>query len=67
MSSHDRKIIFNFRGKNKKAKSCKYSVSSYSIKDIDGGSILILSTNDTQVLNAIHQFMNFQSSQHMGH
>lgn len=44
----------------------KYLIN-YSIKDIDGGSVLILTTNDTQLLNAIQQFMNFQSSQHMGH
>lgn len=45
----------------------KKSLISYSIKDIDGGSILILTTNDTELLGAIQQFMNFQSSQHMGH
>lgn len=45
----------------------KKNLISYSIKDIDGGSVLILTTNDTQLLNAIQQFMNFQSSQHMGH
>jgi hypothetical protein len=39
----------------------------YSIKNIDGGSVLILITNDTELLNAIHQFMNFQLGQHMGH
>ena len=47
--------------------TAKKDLINYSIKDIDGGSILILTTNDTQVLNAIQQFMNFQSSQHMGH
>ncbi len=45
----------------------KKDLIQYSIKDIDGGSILILTTNDTQLLDAIQQFMNFQSSQHVGH
>ena len=47
--------------------TAKKNLINYSIKDIDGGSVLILTTNDTQLLNAIQQFMNFQSSQHMGH
>ena len=47
--------------------AAKKNLINYSIKDIDGGSVLILTTNDTQLLNAIQQFMNFQSSQHMGH
>ena len=47
--------------------TAKKHLINYSIKDIDGGSILILTTNDTELLNAIQQFMNFQSSQHMGH
>ena len=45
----------------------KKDLIEYSVKDIDGGSALILTTNDTELLNAIQQFMNFQSSQHMGH
>jgi hypothetical protein len=47
--------------------AAKKDLIHYSVKDIDGGSILILTTNDTQLLTAIQQFMNFQSSQHMGH
>ena len=47
--------------------AAKKDLINYSIKDIDGGSVLILTTNDTQLLNAIQQLMNFQSSQHMGH
>lgn len=47
--------------------TAKKDLIQYSIKDIDGGSVLILTTNDTELLNAIQQFMNFQSSQHMGH
>ena len=45
----------------------KKDLIQYSIKDIDGGSVLILTTNDTELLDAIQQFMNFQSSQHMSH
>ncbi|MDE1812617.1 MAG: hypothetical protein KGI19_00960 [Thaumarchaeota archaeon] len=45
----------------------KKDLIQYSVKDVDGGSILILTTNDTELLNAIQQFMNFQSSQHMRH
>ena len=40
--------------------TAKMNLIHYSIKDIDGGSILILTTNDTELLNAIQQFMNFQ-------
>ena len=45
----------------------KKNLINYSIKDIDGGSVLVLTTNDTELLHAIQQFMDFQSSQHMGH
>lgn len=45
----------------------KKDLINYSIKNIDGGSVLVLTTNDTELLNAIQQFMNFQTSQHMGH
>ena len=47
--------------------TAKRNLIQYSVKDIDGGSALILTTNDTELLDAIQQFMNFQSSQHMGH
>ncbi len=47
--------------------TAKKDLIQYSVKDIDGGSALILTTNDTELLNAIQQFMDFQSSQHMGH
>jgi len=39
----------------------------YSTMQIDRGSVLILSTNDTELLGSIQQFMDFQSSQHLGH
>jgi TusA-related sulfurtransferase len=47
--------------------TAKKDLINYSIKDIDSGSILVLTTNDTKLLDAIQQFMNFQSSQHMDH
>jgi hypothetical protein len=47
--------------------TAKRDLIQYSIQDIDGGSVLILTTNDTELLDAIKQFMNFQSSQHMNH
>jgi len=47
--------------------TAKKNLIQYSIKDFNGGSALILTTNDTELLNAIQQFMNFQSSQHMSH
>src|SRR3972149_7936104 len=47
--------------------TAKKNLIQYSIKDVDNGSILILTTNDAELLDAIQQFMNFQSSQHMGH
>jgi hypothetical protein len=47
--------------------TAKKNLINYSIKDIDGGSVLILTANDTTLLNAIQQFMDFQSSQHMSH
>jgi len=39
----------------------------YSTRQIEGGSILVLTTNDSETLDAIAQFLEFQSSQHMGH
>ena len=39
----------------------------YSTMQIDRGSVLILATNDTDLLYSIQQFMDFQSSQHIGH
>ena len=47
--------------------TAKKNLIQYSSKDVDNGSILILTTNDAELLDAIQQFMNFQSSQHMGH
>ena len=45
----------------------KKDLIQYTINDIEGGSVLILTTNDIELLDAIQQFMDFQSSQHIGH
>lgn len=45
----------------------KKDLIQYSTKQIEGGAILVLTANDTELLDAIKQFMAFQSSQHMGH
>ncbi|MDE1769153.1 MAG: hypothetical protein KGI28_01185 [Thaumarchaeota archaeon] len=47
--------------------TAKKDLIEYSIKDFDGGSSLILTTNDTELLKAIQQFMEFQSTQHIMH
>ncbi|HJU14486.1 MAG TPA: hypothetical protein VJ792_08545 [Candidatus Nitrosotalea sp.] len=47
--------------------TAKKNLIQYSVNDIDGGSVLILTTNDSELLRAIQQFMDFQSAQHMGH
>jgi len=47
--------------------AAKKDLIRYSIRDIDGGSVLTLTTNDTGLVAAIQQFMEFQSAQHMGH
>ena len=47
--------------------TAKKDLIQYSLQNIDGGSILILNTNNTELLDAIQKFMNFQSSQHIGH
>jgi hypothetical protein len=45
----------------------KKDLIQYSTRQIEGGAILVLTTNDAELLDAIKQFMDFQSSQHMGH
>jgi hypothetical protein len=45
----------------------KKDLIQYSTRQIEGGEILVLTTNDPKVLDAIKQFLDFQSSQHMGH
>jgi hypothetical protein len=45
----------------------KKGLINYSTREIRNGAILILDTRDDEVINAIHQFMNYQGSQHHGH
>jgi protein-disulfide isomerase len=44
----------------------KKDLIQYSTLQIEGGEVLVLTTNDAELLDAIKQFMEFQSSQHMG-
>jgi hypothetical protein len=39
----------------------------YSINEIDNGATLILETKDKELVDAIHQFMAFQGTEHQGH
>ena len=38
----------------------------YRLQNLGNGAILILDTQDADVLNAIHRFINYQGSQHHG-
>jgi hypothetical protein len=39
----------------------------YSILEVKNGSALLLTTNNQQLIGAIHQFIAFQTGQHSGH
>ncbi|MGG6460291.1 MAG: hypothetical protein ACM3JQ_02575 [Candidatus Eiseniibacteriota bacterium] len=39
----------------------------YDILDMKNGSALVLSTNDTQLIDSINHFMEFQAREHRGH
>ncbi len=45
----------------------KSNLINYSINELPNGSSLTLKTTDEEVLNAIHQFLTFQSTQHKDH
>jgi len=45
----------------------KKDLINFSISDTEHGGVLILTTNDADILDAIKQFVAFQSSEHMGH
>lgn len=45
----------------------KKNLIKYSIQNLADGMTLILDTRDDHVINAIHEFMNYQGSQHQGH
>jgi plastocyanin len=50
-----------------KIMSEKKDLIKYSINEINNGAILILETKDKELLYAIHQFMAFQGTEHVGH
>ena len=39
----------------------------YTVKNTEDGAVLVLTTNDAELRDAIRQFMDYQSSQHIGH
>jgi hypothetical protein len=45
----------------------KKDLIQYFTRQIEGGEVLVLAANDAELLDAIKQFMDYQSSQHMGH
>jgi len=45
----------------------KKDLIQYTIKNTEDGAVLILTTKDTELIDAIHQFMDYQSGQHIGH
>jgi hypothetical protein len=45
----------------------KKDLINYSIQQIKNGYMLVLTTSDGQLIEAIKQFMAFQASQHAGH
>jgi len=45
----------------------KKDLIGYSMRQTNNGSILLLTTNDQQLIAAIHQFIAFQTAQHMEH
>jgi hypothetical protein len=45
----------------------KKDLIRYSTQQLDNGAVLVLTTDDKELLNAIQQFMNFQGKEHMGH
>ena len=50
-----------------KLMSEKKDLIKYSINKINNGAILILETKDKELLDAIHQFITFQNTEHYGH
>jgi hypothetical protein len=45
----------------------KKDLIKYSIRQMNNGSALLLTTNDEQLIGAIHQFVAFQTGQYSGH
>jgi hypothetical protein len=45
----------------------KKDLIKYSVQDLENGAILVLTTDDAELLEAIQEFMAFQGSEHQGH
>ena len=45
----------------------KKDLIKYSVRQMNNGSALLLTTNDQQLIEAIHEFIAFQTGQHRGH
>jgi hypothetical protein len=45
----------------------KKDLIKYGIKQTSNGSALLITSNDQQLIEAIHQFIAFQTGQHQGH
>ena len=45
----------------------KKDLIKYSVRQMNNGSALLLTTNDQQLIEAIHEFTAFQTGQHRGH
>jgi hypothetical protein len=45
----------------------KKDLIKYGVKQMSNGSALLITTNDRQLIEAIHQFIAFQTGQHHGH
>jgi len=50
-----------------KVMSDKKDLIKYDISEMRNGSVLALTTNDKELVDAINQFMQFQAAQHHGH
>jgi hypothetical protein len=45
----------------------KKDLIKYSVQDLDDGAVLVLSTDDGELLQAMQEFMAFQGGEHQGH
>lgn len=50
-----------------KVMSEKKDLIKYSISEMNNGSSLLLTANDKELIDAIREFMEFQSREHSGH
>jgi hypothetical protein len=45
----------------------KKDMIRYNIEQLDNGAVLVLKTDDKELLKAIQQFMQYQGTEHIGH